>query len=452
MATRITVIGTGYVGLIQAVGLADFGNHVTGLDERAEIVARLSAGEPTIFEHGLSEYLQLNVRSGRLRFTTNASKAISGADVVFIAVGTPVAEDGTADLSQLRSAVSQIAEHAQGFTVIVTKSTVPVGTNRWIARELSHNSGRSGAADRRFAVASNPEFLREGRAIQDFFHPDRVVVGFDDPSSDEACRAREILEEIYRPLYLISVPFVWTNLETAELAKYASNAFLAAKITFINQMANLAETVGADIHTIARAMGMDGRISPRFLHPGPGYGGSCFPKDTRALAAAGDANGVDMDLVKAVIAGNDAQKEHTARKIIRLLGEHAATKTVAVLGVAFKAETDDVRESPAITIVDRLLSAGATVHVHDPKALPNFKELLGDRLRYFDDVLTCIADTDCIVILTEWNEYRNMDLRKAASLMRVSDPPGKPILVDTRNVLDPGGARAAGFDYYGTGR
>ncbi|MFW5686465.1 MAG: UDP-glucose dehydrogenase family protein, partial [Spirochaetota bacterium] len=265
MAQRIAVIGTGYVGLIQATGLADFGNYVTGVDLRQDIVDRLSKGEPTIFEHGLSEYLERNVRSERLRFTTKPAEALADAQVVFIAVGTPEAEDGSADLSQIRSVVADIATHCTGFTVVVTKSTVPVGTNRWISNELA--AATTAGDSREFVVVSNPEFLREGRAVQDFFHPDRIVIGFAEPDSPGAARARELLEDAYRPLYLISTPFVWTNLETAELIKYASNAFLATKITFVNQMANLAEAVGADVHTVARTMGMDGRISPKFLHP-----------------------------------------------------------------------------------------------------------------------------------------------------------------------------------------
>ncbi len=454
MAVRITVVGTGYVGLIQAVGLADFGNYVTGVDIRPEIVSRLSAGDPTIFEHGLSEYLERNVRAGRLRFTTEAGAAVADAEVVFIAVGTPEAPDGSADLSQIQSVVADIAGHARGFTVVVTKSTVPVGTNRWIAEELASRTGTPAATDdaagssesRQFVVVSNPEFLREGRAVQDFFHPDRIVVGFDDPDSSGAARAREILKDLYRPLYLISTPFVWTTLETAELIKYASNAFLATKITFINQMANLAEAVGADIHAVAKTMGMDGRISPKFLHPGPGYGGSCFPKDTKAVVSAGDSRGVDMSLLKAVVSGNEAQKEHIAAKIRRLLGGSVSGKTVAILGVAFKAETDDIRESPAITVVRHLLDAGATIRVHDPKALDNFRLIFSDQIAYFHNEFECLTGADCAVILTEWNEYRNLDLPRASSLLRT------PIILDTRNVLDPADARAAGFEYSATGR
>ncbi len=434
--------------------MADFGNYVTGLDLREDVVDRLSRGEPTIFEHGLTDYLARNVRSERLRFTTNPAEALADAQIVFIAVGTPEAEDGSADLSQIRAVAREVATQCTGFTVVVTKSTVPVGTNRWIAGELS--AAATAADDREFVVVSNPEFLREGRAVQDFFHPDRVVIGFEDPDSRGATRARELLEDAYRPLYLISTPFVWTNLETAELIKYASNAFLATKITFINQMANLAEAVGADVHTVARTMGMDGRISPKFLHPGPGYGGSCFPKDTKAVASTGDRYGVDMSLIKAVVSGNEAQKARTAAKALRLLtgDPHgmATGKRVAVLGVAFKAETDDIRESPAISIVRALLGAGARVHVHDPKALATFRAMFGDSVEYFDDEFSCLEGTDAVMILTEWNEYRNLDLPRAASVMREPGSGSRRLLLDTRNVLDPEDARRAGFAYYGTGR
>lgn len=463
MAQRVAVIGTGYVGLIQAVGLADFGNYVTGLDLRSEIVEQLSEGTPTIFEHGLTDYLQRNVRTNRLAFTTDPAQALSGADVVFIAVGTPETENGKASLAQIESALDSVATHCTGPTVVVTKSTVPVGTNAWMAQLLSRTS--SAADTREFVVVSNPEFLREGRAVQDFFHPDRIVVGLppaDNAAAESVQYAREILEDLYRPLYLLSTPFVWTSWETAELIKYASNAFLATKISFINQMANLCEATGADVHTVAKTMGMDGRISPKFLHPGPGYGGSCFPKDTKALAATGDEYGVDMGLIKAVITANEDQKKRTAAKVLRLLtgDPHgmATGKTVAILGVAFKSETDDVRESPAITVVRELLGAGAKVRVHDPKAIPNFRAIFGDSIAYAASEFDAIAGTHAILILTEWNEYRNLDLPRAASTMAPPPPASdgalsyQPLLIDSRNVLGPDDARAAGFSYHGTGR
>jgi UDPglucose 6-dehydrogenase len=434
MAKNIAVMGTGYVGLVSAVGLSDFGNYVTGVDINEQIVDRLNAGTPTIYEVGLEEYLRRNLASGRLRFTSDADAAIRNAEIVFLAVGTPPLASGGADLSQVDAVVSTIASNLNSYKVIVTKSTVPVGTNAWIKELLRERTGNGN-----FSVVSNPEFLREGRAIQDFFHPDRVVIGYEEE------RARAYMEDVYRALYLIQTPMVWCNLETAELIKYASNAFLATKITFINQMAQLAEAVGGDVHAIAKTMGMDGRISSKFLHPGPGYGGSCFPKDTKAIAATGDEYAVDMSLIKEVIRSNEKQKEWVADKLARMLGG-LEDKRVAVLGLAFKSETDDIRESPAITIVDRLLSGGATVHVHDPKAMQNFRLLFGERVTYFDNEFETLEGVDALIIATEWNEYRNLDLVRAKSAMRGD------VLLDARNVLDHEAAQEAGFQYAGVGR
>ncbi len=439
MAQRITVIGTGYVGLVSAVGLADFGNYVTGVDIDTAKVERLSAGDTVIFEHGLAEYQRRNLDAGRLRFTTDIRGAINRSDIVFIAVGTPDREDGSADLSFLERALEDIAAGADGFTVVVTKSTVPVGTNRWIGEEL-----RRRRPEAELSVVSNPEFLREGRAIHDFFHPDRLVIGYE-TERPEGARARERMEDVYRALYLIETPMVWCNLETAELIKYASNAFLATKITFINQMANLAEACGADIHAVAKTMGMDGRISSKFLHPGPGYGGSCFPKDTKAIANTGSRHGVTMSVIEEVIAANEQQKARIADKVERLTGG-VSGKNVAVLGLAFKSETDDVRESPAITVVERLLSWGARVSVHDPQALANFRGIFEDRVSYHESEFAAIEGADCLVILTEWNEYRNLDLARARELM------AGDALVDGRNALDPEQAREVGFRYIGVGR
>ena len=434
MAKNIAVIGTGYVGLVSAVGLADFGNTVVGVDINPEIVEKLNRGEPTIYEHGLLDYLKRNVEAGRLSFTTDSGRAIRGAEIIFLAVGTPSLDDGGADLSQIKAAVKTIAENGDGREIVVTKSTVPVGTNAWIRDELRRLTGNGN-----FAVVSNPEFLREGRAVHDFFHPDRVVIGYEDEE------AREALEDVYRALYLIQTPFVWCNLETAELIKYASNAFLATKITFINQMAQLAEAVGADVHAIAKSMGMDGRISPKFLHPGPGYGGSCFPKDTRALVATGDKHGVNMSLVREVISANEGQKRWIVDKLERMM-DGLSGKTVAVLGLAFKSETDDVRESPAITVVERLLEAGATVRVHDPQAMENFRALFGDRITYCESSFDALTGTDGATILTEWNEYRNLDLKTAKGAIRTG------VLVDARNLLDAEQARVSGLHYSGVGR
>ncbi|TVR71923.1 MAG: UDP-glucose/GDP-mannose dehydrogenase family protein [Spirochaetaceae bacterium] len=460
MAKQITVLGTGYVGLVSSVGLADFGNTVTGVDLRQDIVDTLQSGTPTIYEIGLEDYLQRNLEAGRLSFTTDGAGAIADADIIFIAVGTPPGPDGHADLSQVERAARTVGENLNKYKVVVTKSTVPVGTNRRVQEIVAAASGRTPGEG--FSVVSNPEFLREGKAVQDFFHPDRVVLGCEDT------RAREYMEDVYRALYLIQTPFVWCNLETAELIKYASNAFLATKITFINQMANLAEAAGADIHTIARSMGMDGRISPKFLHPGPGYGGSCFPKDTKAIAATGDEFGVNMSVIKEVIRANDEQKTLTARKLLRLMGGSARDRTVAVLGLAFKAETDDVRESPAIDIVQELLLDGAHVRAFDPEAVENFKtalvgegpfggglnsdlqervaEAAAQRLTYCTDEFHALQGADALIIVTEWNAFRNLNLERAAALMT-----GR-VIFDARNVLDPENVRARGFEYAGVGR
>jgi UDPglucose 6-dehydrogenase len=432
MAKRITIIGTGYVGLVAAVGLADFGNYVTAVDRRKEIVQSLNRREATIYEHGLEEYLVRNVQAGRLAFTSKTEDAVHDAQVVILAVGTPIDATGETDLSQVREAVLSVRENIDEYTVVVTKSTVPIGTNRWIEKTLLETK----SADQ-FSVVSNPEFLREGRAVQDFFHPDRIVIGC------EQERARKIMAEIYRPLYLFQTPFIWCNLETAELIKYASNAFLATKITYINQIANLCEAVGADIHVIARSMGMDGRISPKFLHPGPGYGGSCFPKDTRELVNTGVRYGVDMSLVRSVDAANEQQKARVVekiRKVIQLKG-----KKVAVLGLAYKSETDDVRDSPAIAVVGGLTSEGAEVHAHDPKAMQRFRKLFPD-LHYHDNEFAAAEGADVLLILTEWNEYRNVDLQKMRSTMKGD------LLFDVRNVLEAESARVLGFRYFGTGR
>lgn len=440
MAQRVAIIGTGYVGLVTAVGLADFGNNVVGVDLKDTIVDSLNSGVPTIYETGLREYLERNLAAGRLHFTTGISQAVRAADVVFLAVGTPPADDGSADMSQIEGAVETIAGSMDHFIVVVTKSTVPVGTNRSIGESIRRKNPRA-----EFAVVSNPEFLREGKAVQDFFHPDRIVLGYDLEAASHL-RAKEVLEDLYRSLYLIQTPFVSCDLETAELIKYASNAFLATKITFVNQMANLAEACGADVHLLAKAMGMDGRIGSKFLHPGPGYGGSCFPKDTRALSTTGDRFGVDLSLVKEVIRANEAQKHRVVARLTGLLGGEVTGRRIAVLGVTFKAETDDVRESPALTILEDLLASGATVGVHDPRGLANAAAILGDLACYHDSEFDCIKDADALLILTEWNEYRNLDFSRVKELMK-----GR-IVFDVRNLLDPDKIRAMGFTYAGTGR
>jgi UDPglucose 6-dehydrogenase len=438
MAVTVCVVGTGYVGLIAAVGLADFGNTVVGVDIDVSKVESLNKGIPTIYEPGCGEYLKRNLEAGRLRFSTDIGVSIADADVVFIAVGTPPKPDGSADLSFVDKVAESVATHIRDYIVVVTKSTVPVGTNRRIAERISafNPELKEGV---HFDVVSNPEFLREGKAVQDFFHPDRIVIG------TGSARAKETMEELYRALYLIQTPIVWCSLETAELIKYASNAFLAVKISFINQMANLAEAVDGDIHKIAKAMGMDGRISPKFLHPGPGYGGSCFPKDTKALVATGTACGVDMSLIAAAIEANEDQKDRMAVKLEKLF-ERAGTpglkgKTVAVLGLAFKAETDDIRETPSLNLVDKLLKSGAKVQAHDPKAMENFAQ-------EYEEVLYCdaVKGADAVVIMTEWNIYRNIDTERLKKLMA-----GR-IILDARNVLDAERVKEAGFLYQGVGR
>ena len=434
MSTRIAVIGTGYVGLITAVGLADFGSVVIGADINEGKIRRLRAGEPVIYEPGLTEYLRKNLDSGRLSFSSDIGEAVRSAAVVFNTVGTPPLPSGEVDLSQVFSVVDLIRENLNGYKTIVTKSTVPVGTNREIARRLQPAAGGA-----QFDVVSNPEFLREGKAIQDFFHPDRIVIGCDGE------RARAMMSEIFRPLYLIERPFVWCGLETAELIKYASNAFLATKVTFMNQVANLCEVVGADVHTVARAIGMDGRIGPKFLHPGPGYGGSCLPKDTAALVKIGELHGTPMSVVQEVILANQRQPVRIVAKLERALGSLRG-KTVAVLGLAYKAETDDVRDSPAVRIVQELLARGAKARVHDPKAIENCRELFPAEVVFGKDVSEAVRQADGLILATEWNEYRNLDLARVKGLMRGN------FLVDARNLLDPGKAREAGFNYQGVGR
>ncbi len=435
MAKRIAVVGTGYVGLVTGMSLADFGNTVTCVDINKEKIDMLKAGQIPIYEPGLKEPLDKNVREGRLSFTTDIDNAIKNSEVVFIGVGTPPKENGEADLSYVETVVNSIAKNLNGYKVVVTKSTVPVGTNRWIKEAIAEKTNNK----RNFDVVSNPEFLREGHAVHDVFHPDRVVIGH------ETEKAKEIMIDIYRALYLIETPFLFCNLETAELIKYASNAFLATKITFINQVANLCEAIGADAHKVAKGMGMDGRISPKFLHPGPGYGGSCFPKDTRALVEIAKKCGIDMSLVAEVVRANEDQKHRMVYKLEKKLKDFKG-KRVGILGLAFKAETDDMRESSSIVVIQKLVERGASVIAHDPQAMNNAKEIFGDSIEYADNEYKVMNDADAIVILTEWNQYRSLDLEMATKLMK-----GRVIL-DTRNLLDIAKALSLGFDYEGVGR
>ncbi len=434
MAKRISVIGTGYVGLVTGTGLADFGNRVTCVDVDKAKIDMLNKGQIPIYEPGLKELVDKNFREGRLTFTTDIDTAIRESEVVFIGVGTPSKENGEANLSYVEAVVESIAKNLDGYKVIVTKSTVPVGTNRWIKQAIIEKSGKD-----TFDVVSNPEFLREGRAVHDVFH-DRVVIGY------ESEKAKSIIQDIYKALYLIETPFLFCNFETAELIKYASNAFLATKITFINQIANLCEAVGADVHKVAKGMGMDGRISPNFLHPGPGYGGSCFPKDTKALVDIGNKYDVDMSLVKEVVSSNEKQKARMVQKLEKLFEGELKGKRIGILGLAFKAETDDMRESPSIIVIEELLKRGAKVVAHDPQAMENAKAIFGDSIEYADSEYKAMNNSDAIIILTEWNQYRSLDIEMAKKLMKGN------IILDTRNLIERERARELGFTCEGVGR
>jgi len=433
---NIAIIGTGYVGLVSGACFSEFGHSVTCVDKDAAKIAALGRGEVPIYEPGLSAMVEKNAREGRLSFTTEIAGAVAGAQAVFIAVGTPTSRrgDGYADLSYVYEAAREIAEHLAGYTVVVDKSTVPVGTARQVKRIIAEANP---AAD--FDVASNPEFLREGAAIGDFMRPDRVVLGV------ESGRAETILRELYNPLYLLETPVVVTGIETAELIKYASNAFLATKISFINEMANLCEAVGGDVKAVARAMGLDKRIGPKFLHPGPGYGGSCFPKDTLALMRIAQEHGVPSRIVETVVEVNAAQKARMIRKIRSALGGDEAGKTVAVLGLTFKPETDDMREAPALTIIPALIEHGARVRSHDPQGMEACRELIPD-MDYCGDPYETLEGAHCCVLMTEWNQYRALDLERVRNTMN------EPVIVDLRNVYDPQRMADLGFRYHGVGQ
>mgnify|MGYP001278175845 CR=1 FL=1 len=431
----ITVVGSGYVGLVTAACLADFGHFVTSVDKDPGKIERLKRGEIPIYEPGLDEVVKRNVQADRLKFTTDLGVGVTNSQVIFIAVGTPSLEDGSADLSQVEAVAKEIAASMNDYKVVVNKSTVPVGTGRWVRQIITEHLRTP--VD--FDVVSNPEFLREGTALYDFTHPDRVVIGADSE------QAKEIMKEVYRNLYLIETPFILTNMETAELIKYASNAFLATKITFINEMANLCEAVGGDVQMVAKAMGLDGRIGPKFLHAGPGYGGSCFPKDTRALAKIAKKYGERVSIVDAVVEANENQKKRMVEKIRKVLGDLEGKK-IALLGLAFKPNTDDMREAPSITIVNGLLAAGAQIKAHDPEAMTEAKKIFGDKLQYCQDAYKTAAGADALVIVTEWNAYRRLDLPRLKELMK------EAVLIDLRNIYTPQEAQEAGFRYVGVGR
>ena len=432
---KVVMIGAGYVGLVSGACFAEFGASVTCVDVVQEKIDALKDGVMPIYEPGLDQLVKKNVDAGRLNFTTALAEEVPSADIIFIAVGTPTRRgDGHADLTYVYDAATQIGQHLKGYTVIVNKSTVPVGTARQVSRLISEAN-----PDAEFSVASNPEFLREGAAIGDFMRPDRVVLGVDDE------RAESVLRELYRPINLIEAPILATNWESAELTKYAANAFLATKISFINEISNLCEAVGADVHDVAKGMGLDGRIGKKFLHPGPGYGGSCFPKDTLALIRIAQENDVPSRIVESVVEVNAAQKARMVKKIRSALGE-VSGKTIAVLGLTFKPETDDMRDSPSLSIIPALLDKGATIKAHDPKGVKEAKHELPNTVHYVDDINDAISEADALVIMTEWNEYRSLNLTHIKDIMRGD------AFVDLRNVYERKAVEAAGFKYAAVGR
>lgn len=434
---KITMIGAGYVGLVSGVCFADFGHDVVCLDKDEGKITALKKGEIPIFEPGLDQLVAHNVAAGRLNFTTDLISSVASSDVVFIAVGTPSRRgDGHADLSYVYAAAREVAANLSGFTVVVTKSTVPVGTGDEVERIIRETNP---AAD--FAVVSNPEFLREGAAIEDFKRPDRIVIGVD----GNAERAREVMTEVYRPLYLNQAPLVFTTRRTSELIKYAGNAFLAMKITFINEMADLCEKVGADVQDVARGIGLDGRIGSKFLHAGPGYGGSCFPKDTLALVKTAQDHDSPVRLVETTVAVNDNRKRAMGRKVIAAAGGDVRGRKIAILGLTFKPNTDDMRDSPAIAIVQALQDAGAEVTGYDPEGMENARKVI-DGMDYASDPYQAAARADALVIITEWNEFRALDFDRLKASMRT------PLLVDLRNIYRKDEVTRHGFSYASVGR
>lgn len=432
---RITMIGTGYVGLVTGTCFADFGHDVTCVDKDQQKIAMLRRGEIPIFEPGLSDMVSANVRQGRLAFTTETAPAVRESDAVFIAVGTPAsANGGAANLAYVYQAAREIAAALDGFTVVVTKSTVPVGTGDLVEQII-----REERPDADFAVASNPEFLREGAAIRDFKLPDRIIIG----AQDE--RARQVLAEVYRPLYINAQPLFYTGRRTAELIKYAANAFLATKITFINEIADLCEKVGADVQEVARGIGLDNRIGAKFLHAGPGFGGSCFPKDTTALVTMGQDHEAPLRIVEAVVAVNDQRKRAMARKVVSALGGQVRGKTIAVLGLTFKPNTDDVREAPSLVLINTLREMGAALRVFDPAGMERAQAVL-QGVTYCDNAYSCAEGADALVIVTEWEQFRALDLGRLRKAMH------QPVLVDLRNIYRADDVARHGFSYVGVGK
>ncbi|MBF0464019.1 MAG: UDP-glucose/GDP-mannose dehydrogenase family protein [Nitrospirae bacterium] len=432
---HIGMIGTGYVGLVTGACFSEFGVTVTCVDKDEKKIKSLNKGEIPFYEPGLKDLVNRNVKQGRLFFSTSISEAVLNSQAVFIAVGTPPNEDGTADLSHVFTVAKSIAEHINNYKVIVTKSTVPVGTGKAIIELIASVSGSKLDYD----VVSNPEFLREGAAIEDFMRPDRIVIGA------ETDRAISVMKELYSPLYLIETPFVITNIETAELIKYAANAFLATKISFINEIANLCDKVNANVHDVSRAMGLDGRIGKKFLHPGPGFGGSCFPKDTRALITIANEYNVDLNVVTATVKTNYKQRDIMLQRIIATMDDDVNDKTLAILGLAFKPNTDDLRDAPAIYLIEQLLKRGAKIRAYDPAAMENAKSIIS-AVTFCTDVYSTIEGADATVLATEWNQFRNLDLTIIKNLMT------GPYFFDLRNVYEPKKLTEHGFIHFSVGR
>ena len=431
---NICVIGTGYVGLVTGVCLAEFGMNLICVDSDRDKIEFLKEGKVPIYEPGLEDLMKKNAKEGRLRFSTSVPEGVASSLVIFIAVGTPSRDDGSADLSAVEGVAREIAEHMDGYKVVVVKSTVPVGTCRRLKKLIQDHQARPTPFD----IVSNPEFQREGSAVEDFLRPDRVTIGA------ESEQAVAILKDIYSALYLIETPLVITSLETAEMIKYAANAFLATKVTFINEIANLCEYAGADVHHVAKAMGLDGRIGKKFLHPGPGYGGSCFPKDTRALAQMGHERGYPLKLLRSVIEVNEEQRQRMVQKISLKVGDLKG-KVIGVLGLSFKPNTDDIRESSAVTIIEGLLEKGARVKAFDPAAMDEARRVLPG-IAYGKDAYDVAEGCDALVLVTEWNQFRRLDLQRIKSLLR------KPVFIDLRNVYEPDQMKQLGFDYDCVGR
>ena len=431
---KITIIGTGYVGLVTGAGISEFGHDVTCVDIDKDKIQKLNLGEIPIYEPELETIIKNNKSKGRLNFATDINKAIKNSQIIFIAVGTPMSKNGDSDLSAIEEVAKIIGANLNSYKVICTKSTVPVGTGKKI-EEIIKSINKS----IEFDYVSNPEFLREGAAVKDFFVPDRVVIG----SSSQ--KAFEIMQDVYRPLYLNETPIVNTNVETAEMIKYASNAFLALKISYINEIANLCELVGVDVHVVSKTMGQDGRISSKFLHPGPGFGGSCFPKDTRALANAGKKNKIKMNTVEAAIKTNNEQKLRMVDKLKSLLDNKIKDKTITVLGLAFKPQTDDIRDAASTIIIPKLIKEGAIINTYDPVAMDNFKSLKY-KINYFDNWQDAVKGADALILLTEWNEFRGIDLLELKSLLK------EPIVLDTKNILSIKKLNSIGFSYDNVGR